>query len=134
MFGMWFAHLGLAVTIFGVVMVENHTEHRDLRMGVGDTQQLGITGPDDRALCIAWPKLCRRPSDFEIYRGDRLYKTVFPQKRRYNASGMVMTEASIDSGLLEILYIAMGEPLDGGDWAVRLSVKPYVDWIWAEPF
>jgi cytochrome c-type biogenesis protein CcmF len=41
MIGMWLAHFGLAVMIFGVVMVENHTEHRDLRMGVGDSQNLG---------------------------------------------------------------------------------------------
>ena len=45
-----------------------------------------------------------------------------------------MTEASIDSGFTRDLYIAMGEPLDGGDWAVRLSVKPYVDWIWVGAF
>ena len=41
MIGMWFAHFGLAVTIFGVVMVENHTEHRDLRMGVGRRSETG---------------------------------------------------------------------------------------------
>jgi Cytochrome c biogenesis factor len=54
-----------------------------------------------------------------------------PEKRRYDASGMIMTEAAIDSGFTRDLYIAMGEPLGGGDWAVRLSIKPYVDWIWA---
>ena len=80
------------------------------------------------------PNYVADQATFEIYRGDRLYKTVSPQKRRYNASGMVMTEASIDSGFTRDLYIAMGEPLDGGDWAVRLSVKPFVDWIWAGAF
>ena len=135
MFGMWFAHLGLAVTIFGVVMVENHTEHRDLRMGVGDTQQLGHYEVRMTELSVLrGPNYVADQATFEIYRGDRLYKTVFPQKRRYNASGMVMTEASIDSGFTRDLYIAMGEPLDGGDWAVRLSVKPYVDWIWVGAF
>ena len=135
MFGMWFAHLGLAVTIFGVVMVENHTEHRDLRMGVGDTQQLGYYEVRMTELSVLrGPNYVADQATFEIYRGDRLYKTVFPQKRRYNASGMVMTEASIDSGFTRDLYIAMGEPLDGGDWAVRLSVKPYVDWIWVGAF
>ena len=116
-------------------MVENHTEHRDLRMGVGDRQQLG--GYEVRMTelsVLRGPNYVADQATFEIYRGDRLYKTVSPQKRRYNASGMVMTEASIDSGFTRDLYIAMGEPLDGGDWAVRLSVKPYVDWIWAGAF
>jgi cytochrome c-type biogenesis protein CcmF len=69
-----------------------------------------------------------------IYQSNALYKTVNPQKRRYNTSGAVMTEAAIDSGFTRDLYIAMGEPLDGGDWAVRLSVKPFVDWIWSGAF
>ena len=45
-----------------------------------------------------------------------------------------MSVASIESGFTRVLYIAMVEPLDGGDCAVRLSVKPYVDWIWAGAF
>ena len=47
---------------------------------------------------------------------------------------VVMTEAAIDSGFTRDLYIALGEPLGGGDWAVRLSLKPYVDWIWVGAF
>ena len=135
MIGMWLAHFGLAVTIFGVVMVENHTEHRDLRMGVGDAQQLGNYDVRMTDLTVInGPNYVADQATFEIYQGETLYKTVMPQKRRYNVSGMVMTEAAIDSGFTRDLYIAMGEPLGEGDWAVRLSVKPFVDWIWAGAF
>jgi cytochrome c-type biogenesis protein CcmF len=41
-----------------------------------------------------------------------------------------MTEAGIDPGLFRDLYVALGEPLEEGAWAVRLHVKPYVRWIW----
>jgi cytochrome c-type biogenesis protein CcmF len=133
--GMWFAHLGVAVAIFGVAVLENHTEHRDLRMGIGDTQ---ILGPYDVKLIgldvVEGPNYVADRAIFEIYRGDKLYKQVMPEKRRYNASGMVMTEASIDSGFTRDVYIAMGEPLGGGDWAVRLSIKPFVNWIWGGAF
>ena len=133
--GMWLAHFGLAVTIFGVVMVENHTEHRDLRMGVGDMQKLGNYDLRMTELAVInGPNYVADQATFEIYLGETLYKTVRPQKRRYNASGMVMTEAAIDSGFTRDLYIALGEPLGGGDWAVRLSLKPYVDWIWVGAF
>jgi cytochrome c-type biogenesis protein CcmF len=57
-----------------------------------------------------------------------------PEKRVYNASQMVMTEAAIDPGFTRDLYIALGEPLGDGDWAVRLSIKPFIDWIWAGSF
>ena len=41
-----------------------------------------------------------------------------------------MTEASIDSGIFRDLYVALGEPLKGEAWALRVYVKPFVIWIW----
>jgi cytochrome c-type biogenesis protein CcmF len=41
-----------------------------------------------------------------------------------------MTEAAIDPGFTRDLYVAMGEPLGGGSWALRVHVKPFVRWIW----
>jgi cytochrome c-type biogenesis protein CcmF len=29
------------------------------------------------------------------------------------------------------LYVALGEPVDGGAWSVRVYHKPFVAWIWA---
>jgi len=54
-----------------------------------------------------------------------------PEKRQYNASGMPMTEASIRTGLFGDLYVSLGEPIpDTNAWAVRVYIKPFVDWIW----
>ena len=41
-----------------------------------------------------------------------------------------MTEASIDAGVWRDIFIAMGEPLGDGAWAIRLHYKPFVRWIW----
>ena len=53
-----------------------------------------------------------------------------PEKRRYFASGQIMTEAAIDAGLWRDLYIALGEPIGEQAWAVRLQCKPMVRWLW----
>jgi cytochrome c-type biogenesis protein CcmF len=53
-----------------------------------------------------------------------------PEKRRYMASGQTMTEAAIGGGLMRDLYVALGEPLKGDAWAIRVYVKPFVRWIW----
>ncbi len=42
-----------------------------------------------------------------------------------------MTETGIAGGLLGDAYVAIGEPLGGDAWAMRLYVKPFVRWIWA---
>ena len=43
---------------------------------------------------------------------------------------MPMTEAGIDAGLTRDLYVALGEPLEDGAWAVRVHIKPFVRWLW----
>ena len=53
-----------------------------------------------------------------------------PEKRLYTVQQSMMTEAGIDAGFTRDLYVALGEPLDNGAWAVRVHIKPYVRWIW----
>ena len=41
-----------------------------------------------------------------------------------------MTEAGIDAGFTRDLFVAMGEPLEGDAWAIRVHIKPFVRWVW----
>lgn len=43
---------------------------------------------------------------------------------------MSMTEAAIDWGFRRDLYVALGEQLQDGAWALRLYYKPFIRWIW----
>jgi cytochrome c-type biogenesis protein CcmF len=43
---------------------------------------------------------------------------------------MGMTEAGIDPGLFRDVYVALGDPLPDGAWAIRVHYKPFVRWIW----
>ena len=45
-----------------------------------------------------------------------------------------MTEAAIDASLSRDLYVALGEPLELGYWAVRFQFKPFVRCIWLGGF
>ena len=47
------------------------------------------------------------------------------------SGGQVMTEAAIRPGVVRDVYVALGESLGGGAWAVRVHIKPFVRWIWA---
>jgi len=40
---------------------------------------------------------------------------------------------AINTGWLGDLYVSLGEPIPDSDgaWAVRVYIKPFVDWIWA---
>ena len=68
--------------------------------------------------------------DIDVINDDKVIRAMHPEKRTYNASGMAMTEAAIDTGVFRDLYVALGEPLSNGAWVVRAYHKPFVDWIW----
>jgi len=67
-----------------------------------------------------------------------LLETLRPEKRIYNANGTAMTEAAIDTGFFGDRYVSLGEPVTdkgiAGAWALRIYIKPFVDWIWGGCF
>ncbi|MFY9327116.1 MAG: heme lyase CcmF/NrfE family subunit [Georgfuchsia sp.] len=131
--GMHLAHLGIAVTVVGVVLVSAYESEKDVRMAPGDTVSAGgyvlrfngVTvepGANYRAMRGA----------FELTRDGRIIKILAPEKRQYFSSAMPMTEAAIDTGLTRDIYVSLGDAMEGseGAWSVRVYYKPFVDWIW----
>ena len=130
-YGMVVAHLGVAMFIVGVTMVTNFQNEEDVRMSPGDTHELaGYRFEFLGAEQVPGPNYRADRGHFKVYSGDRQIAELFPEKRRYVGGGMPMTEAAIDPGFLRDIYVSLGEPVGGGDWALRLYYKPYVRWIW----
>ena len=130
-YGMHFAHLGVAIFIIGVTMVNGYEVERDVRMNVGDVVTVNnytfrFNGVSD----VVGPNYKSIQGEIEVLKDGEYMRSLLPEKRTYNASGMVMTEASIDTGLLRDLYVALGEPLANDEWVVRVYHKPFVVWIW----
>ncbi|MDG2460360.1 MAG: heme lyase CcmF/NrfE family subunit [Luminiphilus sp.] len=129
--GMSLAHLGFAAVVLGAVVVTQENQERDLRMAVGDSEELGGYRFELKRLGqLAGPNYVAEQAVFEVSRAGELLAVLVPEKRRYLASGQVMTEAAIDASLWRDLYIALGEPIGEGAWAVRLQYKPLVRWLW----
>ncbi|MFZ3018917.1 MAG: heme lyase CcmF/NrfE family subunit [Gallionella sp.] len=133
-YGMQLAHLGVAVFIIGVTMVKGYETERDVRMDVGDVLNTG--GYEFRFNGVTeeqGPNYVAGKGHVTISKDGKVVTELYPEKRQYNVSGMPMTEAAIDAGLLGDLYVSLGEPIPDSDgaWAVRVYIKPFVDWIWA---
>ena len=130
--GMFWAHLGFAACIIGVVATSQYSIEHDLKMSPGETETLA--GYEFRFVEVApvrGPNFVADEARFEVYRDGRKIADLAPQKRRYLAGGSIMTEAAIDPGLFRDLYVAMGEPIgEQGAWAIRLHYKPMVRWMW----
>jgi cytochrome c-type biogenesis protein CcmF len=133
-YGMQLAHLGVAVFIIGVTVVKGYATERDVRMNVGDTVDAGgYMFRFDGVRDVRGPNYMAAEGHFTVTKDGKPVTELSPQKRRYNASGMPMTEAAIDTGLFRDLYVSMGEPIPETQnaWSVRVYYKPFVDWIWA---
>jgi cytochrome c-type biogenesis protein CcmF len=129
--GMALAHIGFAAVVLGAVAVTQLSQEHDLRMAVGDSEVVGgyrfqltdlrkATGPNylaDQAV-------------FLVSYEDKEIARLLPEKRRYLASGQIMTEAAIDATTWRDLYVALGDPIGDDAWAVRLHYKPMVRWLW----
>jgi cytochrome c-type biogenesis protein CcmF len=132
-YGMQLAHLGIAVFIIGVTLVKGYESERDVRMDVGDTLTTGgYVFRFDGVTEEEGPNYVAARGIVSVSKDGKPVTVLHPEKRQYNASGMPMTEAAIDTGFLRDLYVSLGEPIpDSEAWAVRIYLKPFVDWIWA---
>jgi cytochrome c-type biogenesis protein CcmF len=132
--GMHLAHLGVAVFVAGVTLVKGYEVEKDVRLGVGETVQVGSRA--FRLLGVAevpGPNYLAQRAEIALLSLDgRRIGTLHPEKRHYLSSRMPMTEAAIESGIAGDLYVSLGEALDAtGAWSVRVYDKPFVTWIWA---
>ena len=133
-YGMQLAHLGVAIFVIGVTVVKGYEAERDVRMDIGDTVDSGgYVFRFDGVRDIKGPNYVAAQGRITVTKDGDPVTQLFPEKRRYIASGMPMTEAAIDTGLFRDLYVSLGEPIPGTQtaWAVRVYYKPFVDWIWA---
>jgi cytochrome c-type biogenesis protein CcmF len=130
--GMLLAHLGFATCMIGIVVTSQHTVEHDLKMSPGDTHSLaGYEFRFVELAAVRGPNFVADEARIEVTQDGEFVANLAPQKRRYLASGQVMTEAAINAGLFRDLYVAMGEPVGSdGAWAIRLHYKPMVRWMW----
>jgi cytochrome c-type biogenesis protein CcmF len=130
--GMVAGHIGLAVTLVGIAFSQNYSVERDVRMMPGDSVQIHDYHFIFRQIqALSGPNYHGTVAVFDITRRGQPTVILHAEKRLYNSTGSGMTEAAIDGGITRDLYVALGEALDDGAWAVRLYYKPFVRWIWA---
>ncbi|PPV40899.1 heme lyase CcmF/NrfE family subunit [Ectopseudomonas oleovorans] len=129
--GMQMAHFGFAVCALGVVLTSLGSYERDLRMAPGDSVELGgYRFQFEGAVHHEGPNFISDKGTVRVFDGERQIKVLHPEKRLYTVQQATMTEAGIDAGFTRDLFVALGEPLEQGAWAVRIHIKPFVRWIW----
>jgi len=129
--GMHLAHLGFAMCALGAVLTSIGNLERDLRMAPGDVVELGgYRFVFEGTTKIQGPNYTADRGGMSVMRNGREVARLHPEKRVYQVQQATMTEAGIQGGFTRDLFVALGEPLADGAWAVRVHIKPFVRWIW----
>lgn len=125
------SHGGLGVTFIGISLLLAW-QVEDIRVA-----QVGQTF-DVAGYAITLEKVEQQPgpnydatiATMRVARGGKQVALLHPEKRIYPVQAMPTTEAAIQNGLFRDLYLVIGDPQQGGGWAVRSYVKPFASWIW----
>lgn len=129
--GMQVAHLGIAVCALGVVLTSLNSVERDLRLAPGEALELsGYRFVFEGAVHHEGANFTSDKGTVRVFEDGQQIALLHPEKRLYTVQNSVMTEAAIDAGFTRDLFVALGEPLEDGAWAVRVHIKPFVRWIW----
>ena len=126
------AHLGIAVSIIGVIGDTQYSQEAVVRMGPGQGRPLGdvifvyeeTRKVDTNALFADEGKV------LVLNKNEDVIDELHPQRQTYKSNGMEMTAAGISHGFFRDFYVSMGNRLSSDEFLVRLSIRPLVSWIW----
>ena len=134
--GMATAHAGIAITIVGVTLVSMYESETNVKMSLNERVTVSGYEIEFKGIKhVEGPNYSAEQGQINIYKVTGENESEFvtllkPERREYRVQTMGMTEAGIDAGLFRDVYVALGDPLPGGAWAIRVHYKPFVRWIW----
>ncbi len=130
--GRLLGHGGLGVVFIGISGLMAW-QVEDIRVAqVGESFEVaGYEVTLEKVERLQGPNYISTTATMRIARDGREIAVLRPEKRLYPVQGMPTTEAAIDQGLWRDLYLVIGDPQEGGGWAVRTFIKPFTAWIWA---
>ncbi|MCP8898424.1 heme lyase CcmF/NrfE family subunit [Gilvimarinus xylanilyticus] len=129
--GMIIAHCGIAVSVLGVCLNSHYADMDKVRMDVG--QPVTVAGYQftlEKLEQVRGPNYMADQAVVVMSKDDRVLRVLKPQKRRYFASGQIMTEVALDPGFTRDVYVAMGDKINAQSWAMRIHYMRFVRWIW----
>ncbi|WP_424940935.1 heme lyase CcmF/NrfE family subunit [Aliiroseovarius sp. S253] len=130
--GKFAAHAGLGITMMGISGLMAW-EVEDIRVAqIGETFQ--VAEYDISLVNVGreqGPNYISTKAEIRVDRDGSHLTTLYPEKRVYPVQAMPTTEAAISNGFWTDIYLVIGDPQEGGGWAVRTFIKPFANWIWA---
>jgi cytochrome c-type biogenesis protein CcmF len=124
------AHVGMAVTLLGIVC---QTWAVERIIALKPNQSVTLAGYDlnfDGLVQHTGPNFRELAAKFTVRSGGVAIGVMEPSKRSFASRSMTTTEAALMTRGVSQLYLSLGDTNDDGSVAVRLYYKPLVLLIW----
>lgn len=125
------AHAGLGVTFVGISLLMAWSAE-DIRVA-REGESFTVAGYDFTLQDVQdeqGPNYVSTTAAIRVARDGREIGVLHPEKRVYPVQAMPTTEAAIRSSFTGDVYVVIGDPQQGGGWAVRTYIRPFAFWIW----
>ena len=131
-YGGMLAHLGLGITVLGIVATSAWRVENILSMKAGEAAQFaGYHIAFERLSAQQGPNYQENVGSFQLSRNSRPVVLLSPSKRTYVAPQSTTSEAGIHASWAGDFYLVMGEAAnDGASVVVRMYFNPLVRFIW----
>jgi cytochrome c-type biogenesis protein CcmF len=130
-FGTALAHIGLGVTLIGIVAVTAYETETVVEMKPGMLVDAGgYSLRFDGMRQGRGPNYTEDTGHFTVSRGGVKVTEIWSSKRLYSARRMPTTEAGIRTFGLSQLYVSLGDGMTDGGIVVRIWWKPLILCIW----
>jgi cytochrome c-type biogenesis protein CcmF len=129
--GMSIAHFGVGLFAIGASGVESYKIEKDVALKPGGS--FAIAGYDFKfvsAADVKGPNYDAVEALVQVTRSGRPVATLRPQKRHFWVQQTDNSHAAISVNWARDLFVAMGNPLGGEAWSMRIQYKPLVRYIW----
>ena len=129
--GMSVAHLGVAIMITGITGASAWQVERIQVLNPGESVTLGAYEMTFEGVTTGdGPNYSFERGTVTMRRGDRVIKTLTPERRFFPVAGQVTTEAAIRTTGMADVYAVLGEADGRGGWTTRFFINPLVPWLW----
>ncbi len=133
--GMAIAHFGVGMFAIGASGVESYKIEKDIALKPGGSY--AMAGYEFKFLgssALRGPNYDAVEALVRVTRGGKPVAELRPQKRHFRVQQTDNSHAAISVNWARDLFVAMGNPLGGGAWSMRIQYKPLVRYIWFGAF
>jgi len=129
------AHLGIAVLALGITVNKAYSEEKQVKIQPGETVTLaGYHFTFQKVEETHGPNYKSATATFIVQSNHQTPHLLISQQRIYSSHDQALSKPGILVNPWRDLYLALGAPLPGEAWSVRIYYKPLVRWIWSGGF